>query len=253
MNLLTLEFEQPEIEAAYCIERFARTSGAVIVVSAVNIALHTILTAAVPQLLCILAPGLSFWISLFGLRLYAKRIAPQRGLLAAHVFFCKGLFLSGLVVTLELSVVKTVFAFACSPLQFILASSLYFMGFTCFRLIAIMPRQRLCLACCVSLSWCAPLLGAGVLLTCTHTLLRVPGPPPYERPVSVSRVLYVPEAQRAAYPCGPLLYVRRTSQPRACRTYRVPVAPQAARSKCPLGCAPARPLRLFSVCPVAPW
>jgi len=44
MNLLTLEFEQPEIEAAYEVERFARTSGAVIVVSAVNIALHTILT-----------------------------------------------------------------------------------------------------------------------------------------------------------------------------------------------------------------
>ena len=43
MNLLTLEFEQSEIEAAYEVERFARTSGAVIVVSAVNIALHTIL------------------------------------------------------------------------------------------------------------------------------------------------------------------------------------------------------------------
>ena len=48
MNLLTLEFEQPEIEAAYCVERFSRTSGAVIVVSAVNIALHTILTVQVP-------------------------------------------------------------------------------------------------------------------------------------------------------------------------------------------------------------
>ena len=48
-----------------------------------------------PDLLCILAPGLSFWISLFGLRLYAKRIATQRGLLSAHIFFCRGLCLSG--------------------------------------------------------------------------------------------------------------------------------------------------------------
>ena len=47
MNLFTLEFEQSEIEAAYEVERFARTSGAVIVVSAVNVALHTILTIQV--------------------------------------------------------------------------------------------------------------------------------------------------------------------------------------------------------------
>ena len=47
MNLLTLEFEQSEIEAAYEVDRFARTSGAVIVVSAVNIALHSILTIQV--------------------------------------------------------------------------------------------------------------------------------------------------------------------------------------------------------------
>ena len=44
MHLFTLEFEQADIEAAYVADRFARTSGAVIVVSAVNIALHTILT-----------------------------------------------------------------------------------------------------------------------------------------------------------------------------------------------------------------
>ena len=44
MHLFTLEFEQSDIEAAYVADRFARTSGAVIVVSAVNIALHTILT-----------------------------------------------------------------------------------------------------------------------------------------------------------------------------------------------------------------
>ena len=44
MNLFTLEFEWSGIEAAYVADRFARTSGAVIVVSAVNIALHTILT-----------------------------------------------------------------------------------------------------------------------------------------------------------------------------------------------------------------
>ena len=44
MNLFTLEFERSGIEAAYVADRFARTSGAVIVVSAVNIALHTILT-----------------------------------------------------------------------------------------------------------------------------------------------------------------------------------------------------------------
>ena len=44
MHLFTLEFERSDIEAAYVADRFARTSGAVIVVSAVNIALHTILT-----------------------------------------------------------------------------------------------------------------------------------------------------------------------------------------------------------------
>ena len=44
MHLITLEFEQSDIEAAYVADRFARTSGAVIVISAVNIALHTILT-----------------------------------------------------------------------------------------------------------------------------------------------------------------------------------------------------------------
>ena len=96
-----------------------------------------------PDLLCILAPGLSFWISLFGLRIYAKRVAAQRDVMAAHVFFTKGLCLSGIFVTLELCVVKTIFDFACSQLQFVLAAMLYFMAFTCFHLIAIMPRVRL--------------------------------------------------------------------------------------------------------------
>ena len=47
MNLLTLEFEQPEIEHAYMVERFARTGGAVIVISGVNISLHILLTVQV--------------------------------------------------------------------------------------------------------------------------------------------------------------------------------------------------------------
>lgn len=44
MHLITLEFEESDIEAAYVTDRFARTSGAVIVVSIINIALHMILT-----------------------------------------------------------------------------------------------------------------------------------------------------------------------------------------------------------------
>jgi len=60
---------------------------------------HTTLSrppaAQVPDFLCILAPGLSFYISLFGLRVYAKRIATQRGLAQAQVFFSRGLCLSG--------------------------------------------------------------------------------------------------------------------------------------------------------------